>query len=55
MEYQTWNKRRTIDQQKKSMETIGRIEKFEIFVTSVKKTVLKYALWPNAEVIDQCI
>ena len=37
MEYQSWNKRRTIDKQKKTMETIGRIEQFEIFMTSVKR------------------
>ena len=28
MEYQSWNKRRTLDEQKKTMETIGRIEYF---------------------------
>ena len=37
MEYQSWNKRQTIDEQEKTMETIGRIEKFEIFMTSIKK------------------
>ena len=33
------------------METIGRIEKFEIFVTSIK--IPYYVLRPNFEVIDQ--
>ena len=36
MECQSWNQRQTIDKQYKTMETIGRIEKFDIFITSVK-------------------
>ena len=37
MEYRIWNKRQTVDKQKKTIETTGRIERFEIFMTSVKQ------------------
>ena len=36
MEYQSWNKRWTIDKQK-TMEAIIGIQKFEIFMTFVKR------------------